>query len=122
PARQVLQHDEIEVLVGYAGGAEHGPLGERKILAVAAAARERFRCRQPAVGDSELDAVVNEPHAGIDIAVDRLELGDDALSAKRCGEGAGVAADACSRNLVPTRIERATADRQGNAVEHVRTI
>ena len=95
PARQVLQYDQIKILVGYAGGAKHRPLGECKILTVAASARQRFRCRQPAIRNPELDAVVDEPHARIHIAVDRLELGDDALPAKRCGEGAGVAADTC---------------------------
>ena len=105
-----------------AGSTKHGALGQGKIFAVAAAAAQRVGRSEPSVRNAELDPVVYEADARIDVTVHRLELCEHVLLTERCGEGAGVAADARPRNLVPARIERAAADRQGNAVEHVRTI
>ena len=82
-AAEILQDDQVEILVRNAGRAEHGALGQCEVLAIAAAARQSVRRRHPAIGDAELNLVVDEADARVDVAVDRFELGDDAFIAKR---------------------------------------
>ena len=120
-AAEILEDDQVQIPFRNAGGTKHGALGQGKIFAVATAAVQRVGRSEPSVCNPELDPVVHEADARIDVTVHRLELCEHVLVTERCGEGAG-AADARPRNLVPARIERAAADRQGNAVEHVRTI
>ena len=121
-ADQVPQDHQVEIVLGEAGAAEHRHLGDRIILAIAAAPRERVGGGAPAVGDAILADVVDELDAVVDVNVDRVEPRALVALGQAGGECACGTAHGRMGDRMPASIERGMSDRKRDAVEDVGAI
>ena len=118
-AQRVAHHDQVHVVAGEAERGEQLHLGQRIILAVAAAAAQRLGGARPAVGLAVQPRVVGEGDAVVDPGIDLAEQGLAIVDAKRRELGRPVVEPGHGVGPLPLAVERGLGDGQRHRSEDV---